>query len=297
MKALLIIALGYGSLVFGDTSAAAEPSVESQTPCLALRAPASISMQDTGLDSTRSACGMDSLAIGARALAFIDTPNFYGTLSSSLFLEKRMLHSTGYEFGVGIRLADFRFAQSAVFTGTEVSSGPLTLSILKPSQGTWWGRPAVVSHALKLEVPLSNIRDENVVVAASPSVSASLQVVANLDVHASMAALLWSVLPKSGADSRLAVRSSFDLGYSPVSFGALVLGTDVQAGWHGLGVDQWQLRGGFRVATGTTGALELSAGLAIAGVESSTLVGWLGYRFSQAPPAKKKRSRLQEWAK
>ncbi len=296
MKGLLTAAFTLGGLALSATPAFAQPP-KSPSPCLALRAPASISMQDTGLDSTRAACGMDSFAIGARALAFIDTPNFYGTLSSSLFLEKRILHSTGYEFGVGIRLADFRFAQSAVFTGTEVSSGPLTLSILRPSQRTWWGRPAVVSHSLKLEIPLSNLRDENIVVAASPSVSASLQVVANLDVHASMAALLWSVLPESGADSRLALRSSLDLGYSPVSFGALVFGTDLQAGWHGLGLDHWQLRGGFRVATGTTGALELSAGLAVAGVESSTLVGWLGYRFSQVPPAKKKRSRLQEWAK
>ena len=69
-------------------------SAEADTQCSAMLAPSSVSLRDSGLDQNRVACGVQGFALGTRAFATIDTPNFYGTLTGSLFLDYQYLHAS-----------------------------------------------------------------------------------------------------------------------------------------------------------------------------------------------------------
>jgi hypothetical protein len=104
-------------------------------------------------------------------------------------------------------------------------------------------------------------------------------------------------LPEGGADSRAALLSSLDLSYAPVSFASLLVGSEVQVGWYGLGLDHLQARAGLRVAAGKGAAVELSAGTALLGSERADIVTWFGYRRTAMPDAQIKPSRLQDWAR
>ena len=287
LRALLVL----GVVSIGPSSAVADES------CTELLAPPSVSLRDTGLDQPRAACAANTAAAGARAFVLIDEPEFYGTLSGSLFLDYRILHATGFEFGIGARVVDYRFAQSAVFTADEFSFGPLHVDALRPDNRNWFGKPVVLSHAIRLELPLTNTSDDNLTVSVSPSMIASMFVSDKMHLHGRVAGLLWSVLPDSGPDSRAALLSSLDLGYSPVSFASLLVGTEVQGGWYGLGLDHLQARAGLRIAAGSGAAIELSAGTALLGSERADIVTWLGYRRSTTPKKQDKPSRLQDWAR
>ncbi len=265
-----------------------------EPPCRALLAPASLSVRDTGIDQNRAACAADGYSLGARALAIIDTPAFYGTLSASLFGQYRWLSAAGYEFSVGARIVDYRFAQSAVFTDAELALGPLSVSALRPRATTLWGRAAVIAHSMRFELPLSNSSDENLKVTASPAYLLTLMASDSLHVHGRVAGLLWSNLADSGVDARAALLASADLAYVPLSAISLLVGADVQGGWYGLGLDHVLPRVGMRVAIGDEGAVEVSAGSALLGSERTDLVFWFGYRSMEEPEVK--RSRLQDWA-
>lgn len=266
-------------------------------PCRATLAPSALSQRDTGLDRNRVACGVDGMSIGTRAHATIDTPNFYGTLTASLFLDYQWLHTSGFEFSLGARLIDYRFAQSAVFTEGDFALGPISVGVLRPRRTRWWGQPVVSSHAMRLEIPGTNSSDESLAVAASPQLLVTMMPSSRLHLHGRLAALLWSVLPESGADSRAAVLASADVAHTPLSRIAVTAGLEAQAGWYGLGLDHIQVRGGWRFRIGEAGALELSAASALAGAERSDLVFWLGYRKIAVPKSKPGRSRLQDWAR
>ncbi len=292
MKPLYVVL--FAAAVMAPTSEA-----RADGPCRALLAPTGGSVRDTGLDQNRSACATDGFVVGTRALATIDAKNFYGTLSSSLMLDYRMLHLSGFEFSLGARLVDYRFAQSAVFTDGELSAGPISVGVLRPTRSTWWGIPVAVAHAIRFEVPYTNLADQDLSVAASPSALATLTPSPRLHLHGRMAALLWSVLPESGADSRAALLASTDVAYAPVSAFSLNAGLEAQAGWYGLGLDHLQARGGVRLKIGD-GAIEISAATTLVGEERNDLVMWLGYRRltttkrKKAPP---KRRSLKDWAK
>jgi hypothetical protein len=264
--------------------------------CSALLAPSTLSLRDTGFDQPRAACGAKSISVGTRAFALIDTPDFYGSLSGSFFFDYHTRHESGFEFGIGARLIDYRFAQSAVFTADEVSGGPVYLEVLRPAKRNWFGYPAVLGHGLRVDVPYSNSSDDSFTLSASPSVMASVFLSTSMHLHGRVAALLWSVLPDSGADGRTALLASSDFSYAPHSRIGLLVGTELQGGWYGLGLDHLQARAGLRVRTGDSGAIELSAGTALAGSERADLVAWIGYRHIATPKTKKKRSRLKDWA-
>ncbi len=283
--------LGIVLMSLAGTSVAMADEKKVEGPCNPLAAPVSLSLRETGFDAPHSACANNSWSLGTRALALIDTPNFYGTVGASVFFDWRFVHASGFEFGMGAKLIDARFVQSAVFSDTELNVGPLYLSIAKPTPKTWWNKDVVVSHALRVDVPLTSTSNEALTVSASPSVSASISLAPTLQLHSRIAALLWSTVPESGADSRTAFQSSLDIGYTPASSLALLLGAEAQSGWYGLGLDHLQARAGLRIATGQKGAIELSGGQVVVGTEGKTLVVWLGYKSTSAPKAKKKSSR------
>lgn len=264
--------------------------------CYASLAPTSLAVRDTGLDANRVACGVSGMSLGMRGLATIDSPNFYGTLSTSLFADYQILHESGFEFSVGARIVDYRFAQSAVFTDAELALGPVSLGVLRPHQSSWWGQPVVTSHALRLEVPGTHGGGQPLTIAASPSFLLTMMPSPQLHVHGRVAGLLWSVLPGSGPDSRSALLASSDVAYAPFSYFAVTLGAEVQGGWYGLGLDHLLARAGLRAAINKDNAIELSAANAIAGAERADLVVWLGYRRFAPTKTTSKKSRLQQWA-
>ncbi len=287
VRGLSVLAL----LAAGANSAAAEAT------CSELLAPTSLSLRDTGLDQPRAACAADTVNAGARAFVLVDKPEFYGTLSGSLFLDYRILHATGFEFGIGARVVDYRFAQTAVFTADEFAFGPIHVDALRPENRNWFGKSVVLSHAIRLELPLTNTSDDNFTLAVSPSVMASMFLSEKMHLHGRVAGLLWSVLADSGPDSRAALLSSVDLSYAPLSFASLLVGGEVQGGWYGVGLDHLQARAGIRIAAGSGAGIELSAGTALLGSERADIVTWLGYRRSTSPTKQNKPSRLQDWAR
>ncbi len=265
--------------------------------CKALLAPSGISLRDTGFDQNRVACAFDGYSAGVRAQATIDTPNFYGTLGASLMLDYHWVNISGFEFSLSARAADYRFAQSAVFTDGDLQAGPLSFGVLRPLKKRWWNIPTRVGHSLRFDIPRTNLADNSVTVSASPSLLATLMPSSNFHVHGRISALLWSVLPEAGADSRAALLTSLDASYAPASVFSLVAGAELQGGWYGLGLDHLQGRAGLRFGVGS-GAIELSAASVVAGSERSDLVAWIGYRYI-APPEKAKpptRSKLKDWA-
>jgi len=291
MMRVLVAAVSLPSLLLILSS-----SAHAESPCRAMLAPSAVSLRDTGLDQNRSACAMDAISIGTRTQATIDTPNFYGTLGASLMLDYRYLHAAGFEFSVGARLLDYRFAQSAVFTEGEFSVGPISVGVLRPRSTQWWGIPVAIGHAIRFEVPYTNSSDENLTVAASPTFLVTLTPASTFHIHSRIAALLWSVLPEAGADSRAALLASTDIAYAPASVFALTTGIEAQGGWYGVGLDHIQARAGFRTGIGAVGALEVSAGTTLAGAERNDLVFWIGYRSIKATEPRPKRSRLSDWA-
>tara|TARA_R110002073_G_scaffold332410_4_gene518380 strand:- start:3137 stop:3931 length:795 start_codon:yes stop_codon:yes gene_type:complete len=259
-------------------------------------APSAVPLRDTGLDQNRVACAVEGFSVGTRGLATIDAPNFYGTLSASLMLDYRYLHAAGFEFSVGARLLDYRFAQSAVFTEGDVSVGPVSVGVLRPKNTRWWGIPVAVGHSLRFEIPYTNSSDGSLTVAASPAYLVTLAPSSKFHIHARVASLLWSVVPEAGADSRAALLASSDIAYSPASIFSVTTGAEVQAGWYGLGLDHVQARAGLRTAIGKSGALELAAATTLAGAERNDLVFWIGYRSITVEEPRPKRSRLRDWA-
>lgn len=292
MGRLELPVLGLLSLITWTSTSAAQ-----ERTCSALLAPSSVSLRDTGFDRPRAACGADSMAMGARAFALIDTAGFYGSVSASLILDYQYLHSSGFEFGIGARLADFRFAQTGAFKADELSAGPIHVSALRPSKRRWFGNEVVLSHGLGVNIPWTNSGNDNFTLSVTPSVMSTMFLSPKLHVHGRVAVLLWSVLPEAGADGRAALLGSSDVGYAPLSFASLIAGAQVQGGWYGLGLDHVQVRGGLRVAVSEKGALELSAGSVVAGRERADLVVWLGYRRSISAKTKSKPSGLKEWAR
>lgn len=264
--------------------------------CRASLAPSSLALRGSGLDLNRVACGVDGFNLGTRALATIDSPEFYGTLSGSLFVDYRMLHESGFEFSVGARLVDYNFTQSAVFTDAELAFGPVSLGVLHPQQRRWWGQPVVTSVALRFEVPLTHTGGQPLTVAASPAFFLTMMPFSTLHVHARAAGLLWSVLPESGPDSRSALLVSSDVAYAPFSHFAVTAGTEVQGGWYDFGLDHLLVRAGVRAVLGQDSAIEVSAAIPFYGADRTDLVVWLGYRRFAPAAGASSPSRLQQWA-
>lgn len=288
----LLVVLGVAAMqLVGSRSAFAQPT------CRASLAPSPLAVRETGLDSNRVACGVDGFAVGTRGQAVIDTPEHEGVLGGSLFLDAQWLHETGFEFSLGVRLVDYRFAQSANFTDGEYSLGPITVGVLRPRHTSLWGYSLVTAHALRFELPFTNIHNDDLTITASPSLLATMMVSSRLHLHARSSVLLWSVLPAAGPDSRAALLASSDVAYAVFPLLAVTVGTEVQGGWYGLGLDHLLARVGMRASIGSEGAIEFSAASILAGSEQTDFVVWLGYRRFATKQEATKKSRLQEWAR
>jgi hypothetical protein len=267
-----------------------------ESTCSPMLEPAQISLRESGFDMSRSACVAEKYQLGARSYALIDTPNFYGTLAGSIYFDWSMVHLSGFELGLGARLLDARFVQSAVLPMSELAAGPLRAWAVKPRETTLFGIDAIVSHALLLDIPATNFSLSVPSLAASPALLVTFKPSADFRWHARLAALLWAALPESGVDHRAALAASTDVALRTWSWLAFTAGVEVQGGWYGLGLDHLVPRGGARFGWGKGHAIELTAGTAVLGEERADLSMWLGYRFvepREAPPPR--RSRVGNW--
>ncbi len=271
-------------------------AANADSQCLARLAPSSVSLRDTGLDRNRVACGVSGLSIGSRALTILHKADRYEALQTSLFLDYQHLHVSGFEFSIGARLVDYRFTESVGISDGQSVVGPIYVGVLRPKKTNWWGIAGMTGHQFRLQIPMTNSGDDNVTVAASPAALTTLMPSSRLHIHGRVAALLWSQLPKTGADSRAALLASADLSYAPLSLFSLTAGAEAQAGWYDWGLDHVQVRGGFRVRIGREGALEVTAGSVLVGSEESDAVLWFGYRKIANEAQTTTPSRLQEWA-
>jgi len=259
--------------------------------CTALLDPASPSLESSGLDQGRAACGATMWSIGTRGIS-LDADSY----TADLLLDLRFLDETGFEFGIGARLLGYQLVRFGDVEETSTDFGPVRLFVARPDRRRWWGQPAYVSHVFSIEVPYSNTANKNFSVLASPGIVASLLPSERLQFHGKIAGLLRSTLLDDGPDTQAALSVSADLGLAPVSTWALLLGGEAQGGDYGVGLDHLIARGGTRVGIGN-GALEVSVAYRVAGDEPKDSVFWIGYRHAtRTTPSQKPHSRLLDWA-
>jgi hypothetical protein len=236
--------------------------------------PAGLGLRESGIDAARAACTASSVSAGARGLALIDVPEFYGTLSSSLFAAIRVAGARDFELEIGIRALDLRFAQNAVLTRTELSTGPFWVAGVLPLLATLGGRELVVAGSLRWDVASSESGSAVRTTALAPALLATFAPADRVRLHARAALLLWGASTPIGFERRTAVAASSDAALSVGRRFAVAAGVDAQAGWHRAGLDHLLARGAARVALGQS-RLELAAAAPVAGAERTDLVLWI----------------------
>ena len=235
--------------------------------------PASVAVRDSGIDAARSACTRSGLAGRARALAQIDTGDFYGNLAGSLFLDARWLVRAGVELEAGARFIDYRFAQNAVLADDELSVGPIIAGISQARPLRRFGRPAIWSPRLRIEVPRSGTGLDATPFSASPSATLTLVWSEAMRTHSRAALLLWLARGATGLDSRAAAALSTDVAWRPAGWVTLSAGFEAQAGWH-EDFDHLLARGLVRLGGDTGGELAVAGRLL--GEERTDVVVTLG---------------------
>lgn len=260
---------------FGGPAAA-----EGDDPCRdPLLAPIAPPVRDSGFDRAIDACLRGGFAASARGAALIDTPDFYGTASASLFLDVSRLLLRDLEIAAGIRAVDARFAQNAVIAEDEVGVGPAYLAVAGALGLRHLGaRPLRLAWGLRLDLPWTDTTyGGTAVLAATPQVAASLGLAPRLALHARIGALLWLVRPPGDVQTRRAALLSSDLAWAPFRALALAAGVEAQTGWYGAALDHLLVRGGLRVPFRCRARLHLGAAAPLLGDERTDLVGELGF--------------------
>ena len=277
-KAVLLVVI---AMMTDATSGWAEDDL-----CLPLLDPASPSLGSGSIDQSRSACGATLWNVGGQAQSFEDQ-----TAIAALSLDARLLHASGFEFGMAAK-GRYRLASDAEIGDGELSVGPLRVHAARPQRRRWWGRTAVLTHMLSVELPFTNSESRKFSVSASPAILATWLPSSSLAIHGRIAGILQSTRAGGAPDSDAAGLVSADVGWAAHPRWSLLIGGQAQ---HGNELDHVLARIGTRLGVGA-GSIEVSGATVLAGVEPSRYILWLGYR--RAPqPAKAKPSRLQEWAR
>ena len=253
---------------------------EADDPCGdPLLAPIAPPLRDTGFDRAIDPCLRGGFAASARGAALIDTPEFYGTASASLFLEVSRLLLRDLEIAAGVRAVDARFAQNAVISEEEIGAGPFYLAVAgglglrHPG-----GRPLRLAWGLRLDLPWTDTTyGATAVVAATPQVAAALGLTPRLVLHGRAGALLWLARPPGDVETRRALVASSDIAWAPFRALALAAGVEAQTGWYESALDHLLVRGGLRVPFRCRARLHLGAAVPLLGDERTDLVGELAF--------------------
>jgi hypothetical protein len=242
-----------------------------------LLAPPELGLRDTGFDRARGACLATTARAAARALALIDEPRFYGTLSSSLLVAVRGRHAAHWEWELAARVFDYRFAQNAVVTGDELAFGPLAAGLRHGRVTALGDRPLALAAGVRLELPRTDSGYGVATTAAALSAEAGLALSPRLALHGRAAALAWAVAPGHRLDGRAAFALSADTVAAATGWLAGAIGLDTQLGWYGLGLDHLLVRAGARLRLGGAGRLDLAVAVPLLGRERADLVFGLGF--------------------
>lgn len=132
----MIRALTVAALLLSAAGAArAETVVVLDAPACATRpgdpglfeGPVAIGLLAGDLGAGRRACPRSELSLGARALATIDTPGFYGNLAVGARLEGSWSIRGRGELFASFTFVDWQFVQNATLKATDTAVGPLTV--------------------------------------------------------------------------------------------------------------------------------------------------------------------------
>lgn len=239
-------------------------------------APIATALRDSGFDAAANPCLTTSLTAWTRALALIDTPEFYGTVSAAMFAELRWRYLSDFELSVGTRLIDYRFAQNAVVTGDELSAGPLYLAAASAADVAVAGRPLTWAWKLRFDVPWTDTSSDVAVIAASPQLAAVWALARQWRIHGRMAALLWAARPPGDVLVRRAGLASSEVAWTPLTWLSVAGGAETQVGWYGLGLDHFMAKIGARFAFGPGWRMELGVSVPLAGSERTDAAALLG---------------------
>lgn len=250
-------------------SAAANPCDEARDS-----SPARVPLRDTGLDIARPVCPESATMLDLRGLALIDTPDFYGTLASSMFIGLRV-GDEHLELEGGLRAVDFRFVQNAVVTAHEFGVGPVYLAMTHAHETPMFGRDAVWSWTWRVDLLATDRGYSVTTAAAAMSAQALVPVTRHLRLLGRLAALGWAAAPVDAPDGRGALSASSDVDWQPWHRLSLTGGAEAQGGWYGVGLDHLLVRGGVRLHLGGY-RLELGAAAPLLGAERTNLVVLLG---------------------
>jgi len=89
--------------------------------------PVAIGLLAGDLGAGRRACPRSELTLGARALATIDTPGFYGNLAVGARLEGSWSIRGRGELFASFTFVDWQFVQNATLKASNLTAGPLTV--------------------------------------------------------------------------------------------------------------------------------------------------------------------------
>lgn len=247
-------------------------------PCgdAGLTAPADVAVHDTAIDSPRGACVDGGWYWTNRALALIDTADFYGTLTGAALLGVRVdpkvvgadIYFPVGSVELGARVADFRFAQTAVFAESELSIGPVFVGV---STRPWrWG-DTVADLALRVDLPLTNRGYGVPTWGLAGMARLSWRASPSVTVHGRAGAVQLVVDPIDDAYARHAGLVSGDVGWAATSWLGLAVGAEAQAGWFDLGLDHLLVRAAARVRVRGHHRIELGGAAVLAGNDRTDL--------------------------
>jgi len=89
--------------------------------------PVAMGLFQGDLGAGRRACPRSELALGVRAGAIIDTPNFYGNLSVDAILEASMNLRDRAELFISVPFINWQYVQNASLTGSQARLGAMSV--------------------------------------------------------------------------------------------------------------------------------------------------------------------------
>jgi hypothetical protein len=236
--------------------------------------PVSIGLLAGDLGSGRRACPRTEVALGARALATIDTPGFYGNLAVGARLEASWSIRRRGELFASFTFIDWQFVQNATLKATGLATGPLTVggSIL-----AYQNRGLAVSPYARLLLPT-----DGRTVGAEYGVSLSGYFAPKISAHLLAAGDLSAGIGPGLASVRAGALLLIGLAWTPAQWFSFVL--DAQLHFAAIAPLDWfapaaALR--FRVWRGL--GLELSALVPVVGGDrhDTALMLRVGWRFDR----------------
>jgi hypothetical protein len=253
------------ALLLGPRSARAEPCDRFEL------APASVGVRDAAIDRARSACTGWSESAGLTAQVLIDEPEFYGTLAASASGEVSTV-VRGFEMTWRVRVVDYRFAQNAVVTASELTLGPIEFGMARSVRA---GPRLVWTPFFRIEGLNTRTGHSELTEAVAVGITGTYELGPRLIGHGRLLAHAWVSAPLDDLTWRAAGLASGDVGWSARPWLAVLAGVELQAGWYRSGLDHGLARVGVRFRK-CLGTVDIAAALPLLGEERADAILHVG---------------------